>query len=211
MNPGRSDSVNLTAGQAGFHPYTDGKDRVRDTDHERAFRRFFERHHADLSRLAYLVTGDSGVADDLAADAFVEVWRHWERVEAADSPVAYARGILANLARQWIKRQSRERLGVLGLGLLRRDRAEPDTPAVLDVRAALRRLPLRRRECVVLRYAFDVSEREVAEILGISIGTVKSQTSRGADQLASFLRDAQGVRDTELVPALPGGAWGWEG
>src|SRR5690349_3719520 len=79
---------------------------------EYAFRRFFDDHHTDLSRLAYLVTGDSQVADDLAADAFVEVWRHWERVQAADSPVAYARGIVTNLARQWIKKQTRERAGV---------------------------------------------------------------------------------------------------
>ena len=59
---------------------------------------------------------------------------------------------------------------------------------MLDVRAALRQLPLRRRECVVLRYAFDVPEREVAEILGISIGAVKSLTSRGAAQLSEHLQ-----------------------
>jgi RNA polymerase sigma-70 factor (sigma-E family) len=158
-------------------------------DPEAAFRSFFEAQHADLSRLAYLLTGESAVADDLAADAFVEMWRHWARVEAADNPVAYARGIVANLARQWIKRQSRERAGLLGLGRMRRDRAEPDTVAVLDVREALRRLPPRRRECVVLRYAFDVPEREVAELLGISVGAVKSQASRGAAQLSSFLQD----------------------
>ena len=159
-----------------------------DLDAERAFRRFFEEHHADLSRLAYLVTGDSQAADDLAADAFVEVWRHWARVQAADSPLAYARGIVANLARQWIKRQSRDRAGLLRLGLLRRDRGESDTSAVLDVRAALQRLPQRRRECVILRYAFDVPEREVAAILGISVGAVKSHTSRGAAQLSEYLR-----------------------
>ncbi|WP_305789706.1 SigE family RNA polymerase sigma factor [Symbioplanes lichenis] len=161
-----------------------------DLDAERAFRRFFDSHHADLSRLAYLVTGESGIADDLAADAFTEVWRHWARVRAADSPLAYARGIVTNLARQWIKKQTRERHGMLRLGLLRRDRSEPDTPAVLDVRAALSKLPVRRRECVVLRYAFDVPEREVAEILGISVGAVKSQTSRGAAQLSTFLQDS---------------------
>jgi RNA polymerase sigma-70 factor (sigma-E family) len=159
------------------------------TDPERAFHRFFEDHHTDLARLAFMLTGEAGIADDLAADAFVEMWRHWARVEAADSPVAYARGIVANLARQWIKRQTRERAGLLGLGLLRRGSGEPDTLAVLDVRAALRRLPPRRRECVVLRYAFDVPEREVAEMLGISIGAVKSQASRGAAQLSTFLQD----------------------
>ncbi len=159
------------------------------TDPEDAFRRFFEAHHVDLSRLAFLLTGEAAVADDLAADAFVEVWRHWARVEAADSPVAYARGIVANLARQWVKRQVRERAGLLGLGRQRRESAEPDTVAVLDVREALRRLPQRRRECVVLRYAFDVPEREVAELLGISIGAVKSQASRGAAQLSTYLQD----------------------
>jgi RNA polymerase sigma-70 factor (sigma-E family) len=159
------------------------------SDSERAFRRFFEAHHCDLSRLAYLLTGENDAADDLAADAFVEVWRHWGRVAAADSPLAYARGIVANLARQWIKRQSRERLGLRGLGLLRRVGVEPDTSAVLDVRAALRRLPPRRRECVVLRYAFDVPEREVAQILGISVGAVKSHASRGAAQLSEYLKD----------------------
>lgn len=158
------------------------------TDPERAFHRFFEAHHADLARLAYMLTGESGAADDLAADAFVEMWRHWGRVEAADSPVAYARGIVANLARQWIKRQTRERAGLLGLGRMRRGAGEPDTLAVLDVRAALRRLPPRRRECVVLRYAFDVPEREVAELLGISVGAVKSQASRGAAQLGTYLQ-----------------------
>lgn len=158
-------------------------------DAERAFRRFFDEHHTDLSRLAYLVTGETQVADDLASDAFVEVWRHWERVQAADSPIAYARGIVTNLARQWIKKQTRERAGLLRLGLLRRDRGETDTPAILDVRAALGRLPLRRRECVILRYAFDVPEKEVAAILGISVGAVKSHTSRGAAQLSEFLRE----------------------
>ncbi|MBU2666406.1 SigE family RNA polymerase sigma factor [Actinoplanes bogorensis] len=158
------------------------------TDPEDAFQRLFEAHHADLSRLAYLLTGEPNAADDLAADAFVEIWRHWERVAAADSPLAYARGIVANLARQWIRRRTRERAGLLGL-VMRRPGAEPDATAVLDVRAALRRLPPRRRECVVLRYAFDVPEREVAAILGISVGAVKSQASRGAAQLSNYLRD----------------------
>jgi RNA polymerase sigma-70 factor (sigma-E family) len=181
-------------------------------DAEDAFQAFFESHHAGLARLAYLITGDPNAADDIAADALVEIWRHWARVEAADNPLAYARGVLANLARNWLRRQRRERRGLLNLKLFAEDARAPDVPAVLDVRSALRRLPLRRRECVVLRYAFDVSERDVAAILGISVGTVKSQTSRGAEQLASFLRDTAEFRDTRLVPALPGaGAWRLEG
>ena len=180
-------------------------------DRDRAFPLFFEQHHADLARLAYLITGDANVADDLAADALVEIWRQWSRVTAADKPLAYARGVLANTARNWIRRQRRERLGMLKLKLFAEEPRGADVPATMDVRAALRRLPLRRRECVVLRYAFDVPEREVAEILGISVGTVKSHTSRGAEQLASFLRESTGAREPDLVPALPGGGWRWDG
>ena len=161
----------------------------RDGAADQAFHEFFEAHHADLSRLAWMLTGESDVADDLAADALLEVWRHWERVSSADSPAAYARGVVANLARNRIRRLIRERHGLLGIGLLRREfhEKDADTAAVLDVREALRRLPYRRRACLVLRYAFDLSERETARTLGISIGTVKSQTSRGAAQLAGLL------------------------
>ncbi|MEU4237378.1 SigE family RNA polymerase sigma factor [Actinoplanes sp. NPDC026619] len=169
---------------------------------DQAFHAFFERHHAELSGLAYLLSGDSSVADDLAADALTEVWKHWERVSAAGDPAAYARGIVANLTRNWIRRQGRARRGLQLLGLGgggERDRS-PDVPAVLDVRTALKRLPYRRRTCVVLRYAFDLSEKEVAEILGISVGAVKSQTSRGAKQLADLLQDLR----------LPDQLDGWE-
>ena len=158
---------------------------------DQAFHRFFEQHHASLSGLAFLLSGDSAVADDLAADALTEVWKHWERVSAAGDPAAYARGIVANLTRNWIRRQGRARRGLalLGLGLGGERMAVSDVPAVLDVRTALKRLPYRRRTCVVLRYAFDLSEREVAGILGISVGAVKSQTSRGAKQVAELLKD----------------------
>jgi len=183
-----------------------------DAERERAFQAFFASHHADLARLAYLVTGDANAAEDIAADSFVEIWRHWARVETADNPLAYARGVLANLARTWIRRQRRERLGLLTLKRFSEEFRGSDVPAVLDVRDALRRLPLRRRECLVLRYAFDVPEREVATILGISVGTVKSQTSRGAEQLAGYLRDASQARGAELVAVAPSGiAWGLEG
>lgn len=150
-----------------------------------AFRAYFERHHASLSRLAFLMTGESAAADDLAADALTEVWRHWERVQAAEDPIAYGHGILMNLARQWVRRRSRERLFTFGADA--RTQEARDVPAIVDVRGALRKLPHRRRACVVLRYAFDLSEREVAATLGISVGAVKSATSRGAKQLADLL------------------------
>jgi RNA polymerase sigma-70 factor (sigma-E family) len=160
------------------------------TSRDDAFHAFFEAHHAELARLAYLITGEAGAADDLAADALLEVWRYWDRVVAADSPLAYARGVLANLARNRIRKQQRERRGLLGLNGLwphRGHARDVDVPAALDVREALHRLPYRRRACVVLRYGFDLSEQETARILDVSVGTVKSQTSRGLAQLADLL------------------------
>jgi RNA polymerase sigma-70 factor (sigma-E family) len=169
---------------------------------DQAFHAFFERHHTELANLAYLLSGDSAAADDLAADALTEVWKHWDRVSAAGDPAAYARGIVANLTRNWIRRQGRARRGLqlLGLGGERERSPSPDVPAMLDVRTALQRLPHRRRACVVLRYAFDLSEKEVAEVLGVSVGAVKSQTSRGAKQLADLLQDLR----------LPDQLDGWE-
>lgn len=73
------------------------------------FHEFFERHYAELSRLAYLLTGDADTADDLASDALLALWHRWDRVRAADHPVAYARGVVANLARSQIRSAVRER------------------------------------------------------------------------------------------------------
>jgi len=157
---------------------------------EREFLAFFQRYHTDFSRFAYLMTGEPNVADDLAADALTEVWRHWDRVKAADSPIAYARGVLANLVRNWIRRIGQERRGFALVAMEWRDREparQDEVPATLDVRKALHRLPYSRRACVVLRHGFGLSEREAAAVLNVSVGTVKSQTSRGTAQLARLL------------------------
>ncbi|NIY64627.1 ECF subfamily RNA polymerase sigma-24 subunit [Streptomyces malaysiensis] len=157
-------------------------------DPQAEFRDFFERHHAELARLAHLLLGSSDGADDLAADALVAVWHQWDRVRAADHPAAYARGVVANLARSRIRSLVRERRRVALFSSQRSDHVDdPDVSAVVDVQAALVRLPFRKRACVVLRHAFDLSERETARTLGISVGTVKSQTSRGIAELERLL------------------------
>nr|WP_236058442.1 SigE family RNA polymerase sigma factor [Streptomyces sabulosicollis] len=146
-----------------------------------------------MARLAHLLLGSSDGADDLAADALVAVWHQWDRVRAADHPAAYARGVVANLARSRIRSLVRERRRVALFSSQRSDRVDdPDVSAVVDVQAALVRLPFRKRACVVLRHAFDLSERETARTLGISVGTVKSQTSRGIAELERLLGPADG-------------------
>ncbi|MBI4939312.1 MAG: SigE family RNA polymerase sigma factor [Actinobacteria bacterium] len=153
-----------------------------------AFEAFFEKHHAELSRLAFLVTGSSGTADEVAADALLATWTQWDRVCAADSPIAYVRRMVVNIGTSRVRRTIHERR-LLPMMVADDDEDAPDltTADVLDVREALRALPPRRRACIVLRYGLDLSEEEVARTLEISPGTVKSQTSKAAAQLRGLL------------------------
>ncbi len=73
------------------------------------FHDFFERHYAELARLAHLLTGEADAADDLAADALLALWHRWDCVRTARHPAAYARGVVANLARSRIRSAVRER------------------------------------------------------------------------------------------------------
>ncbi len=152
------------------------------------FEEFFERHHAGLGRLAYLLTGNVAAAEDLAGDVFLAVWRQWSTIAVVEAPMAYVRRMMVNTAASRNRRLSRERRRLL---LMRAGESEavrdPDVGISVDVRAALLKLPVRRRACVVLRHAFDLSEAETAEALGVSVGTVKSQTSKGVAQLQKLL------------------------
>jgi len=169
------------------------------------FHAFFERHYAELSRLAHLLTGESDAADDLAADALLALWQRWDRVRAADHPVAYARGVLANLARTRIRSTVRERRRIALFWSQREEKTEnPDIAGVVDVQDALRRLPFRRRACVVLRHAFDLSEKDTALALGITVGTVKSQTSKGMAELQRLLGSTGVPRKVHVAMARGG-------
>ncbi|MEV1021714.1 SigE family RNA polymerase sigma factor [Streptomyces sp. NPDC050264] len=183
---------------------------VVDDDDSAEFQAFFERHHAELARLAHLLTGEPDAADDLAADALLALWHRWDRVRNADHPAAYARGVVANLARTRIRSAVRERRRVALFWSGRQERAEdPDVPAVVDVQGALRELPFRKRACVVLRHAFDLSEKDTALTLGISVGTVKSQTSKGMAELERRLgsgeRDGPAPRRVRAIGATAEG------
>ncbi|MGW7569733.1 SigE family RNA polymerase sigma factor [Streptomyces tendae] len=176
------------------------------------FHAFFERHYTELARLAHLLTGEPDAADDLAADALLALWHRWDRVRAADHPVAYARGVVANLARTRVRTAVRERRRVALFWAQREERTEnPDVAGVVDVQEALRRLPFRKRACVVLRHAFDLSEKETALSLGVSVGTVKSQTSKGVAELQRLLGTRAAPRAPRQVRAAiarSGGAAG---
>jgi RNA polymerase sigma-70 factor (sigma-E family) len=160
------------------------------------FAAFVDRYSTSLVRLSYLLLGDAHAAEDLTADVFLAAWRQWGRISQVDYPLAYLRQMITNQAATRHRRRARERhalerlfAGAAEVG------QEPDGAAVVDVRSALQRIPPRRRACLVLRYAFDLSEREVAQILGISVGAVKSQTSKG---LAQLRKDIGDVTETDV-------------
>jgi RNA polymerase sigma-70 factor (sigma-E family) len=173
------------------------------------FHAFFERHYAELSRLAHLLTGEADAADDLAADALLALWHRWDRVRAADHPAAYARGVVANLARTRIRSAVRERRRIALFWSQREEKIEnPDVAGVVDVQDALRRLPFRKRACVVLRHAFDLSEKDTALALGVSVGTVKSQTSKGMAELQRLLGTQTAPQKVHAAMARTGDAAG---
>ena len=151
------------------------------------FRAFVERQWAPLTRTAYLLTGDRGTAEDLVQAALEKTHRKWGRVAAMAAPEAYVRRTMVNTAISW-----RRRRRVSEVPLLAHDSfASADEYQRVEQRqqvvAALRKLPPKMRAVLVLRYFEDLSEADVAGTLGCSVGTVKSQASRGLDRLRGHL------------------------
>jgi RNA polymerase sigma-70 factor (sigma-E family) len=135
-----------------------------------------------LQRFGYALTGDWALAEDLLQTALAKAYPRWSRV-LRDDPEAYVRKIMVNTWSSWWRRRWRGELPTRQLPEV----AAPDSYAGVDSRQALRtalaQLPPRQRAVVVLRYHQDLSEAQVAELLGISVGTVKSQAARALASL----------------------------
>jgi RNA polymerase sigma-70 factor (ECF subfamily) len=148
-------------------------------DVERAFREFVTARSPALLRTAYLLVGDWASAEDLVQVALTKTYLAWRRLNHIDAVEAYVRRVLVNTASSWWRRRwHRERPSAL-----LPERAVPDGTGRYADRDALlrhlRALPVRQRAVLVLRYYEDMSEAETARVLGVSVGTVKSQSSRG--------------------------------
>lgn len=134
-----------------------------------------------LLRTAFLLTRDVGHAEDLLQTALARAWRAWSRIDGAPEP--YVRRIMVNTYATWWRRRWRVETPTDELP----ERAGASVEDLVDRRdwlwAALGRLPRRQRAAVVLRYYEDLPEVEVAALLGCSVGTVKSQTSRALAKL----------------------------
>jgi RNA polymerase sigma-70 factor (sigma-E family) len=153
------------------------------------FEEFVAWRSSHLLRTAFLLTGDAGKAEDLLQTALVRAWRAWGRIDGDPEP--YVRRILVTTAtsawrRRWRGEQPQENLPErTSSGAPDRRTGDP-SGAVEDRRdlwAALRRLPPRQRAVVVLRFFEDLTEAQTGEVLGCSIGTVKSQAARALARL----------------------------
>lgn len=146
-----------------------------------AFDDFVAARSAALLRTAYLLTREHDLAEDLLQTALTKAWFAWSRI--AGEPEPYVRRILVNTYASWWRRKWNGELATEQLPERGGPPASEHTEASHDLWTAMARLPKRQRAVVVLRYFEDLTEAETARLLGCSVGTVKSQTSKAFAKL----------------------------
>jgi len=149
----------------------------------------YQHHAVGLIRLAYLMLGDRAGAEDAVQDAFCGLYRHWDRLADRDRALAYVRSSVLNGCRSALRRRT--------TGRRLRTAYQPPTAsaeaAVLgleerqEVMRAVRRLPERQREALVLRFYLDLPEREIARLMGLRPSSVRSATARALKALGHAL------------------------
>lgn len=150
---------------------------------QRPFVDVYNDRYRSMVEIARLTTGSNAMAEDLVQDAFADLYRRFDQVL---SPDAYLRRAVVSRCTSWVRRRATERR------YLERQRREPQVstnPETINVLDAVRRLPVRQRTAVVLRYFADWPEAEIAAALACRPGTVKSLLSRARTQLSQEFND----------------------
>jgi RNA polymerase sigma-70 factor (sigma-E family) len=156
------------------------------------FRTWVQTQREPLRRTAYLICGDWYLADDLVQEATARVYAAWPRLSSRGEPNAYARRIVVNLVNDYARRPARREVAhdYVPEPFVRASLdGSPDDSTQAKVLSALGDLPRGQRAVLVLRFWDDQSVEHTAAILGVSVGTVKSQSSRGLTTLRSALAD----------------------
>jgi RNA polymerase sigma-70 factor (sigma-E family) len=146
--------------------------------HEATFDDFVAARSRALLRTAYLLTHDHALAEDLLQTSLAKAWFAWKRIDG--NPEPYVRRILVNTYASWWRRKWN---GEHPTEDLPERVAEEPGAEPTDLWRAMERLPRRQRAVVVLRYFEDLTEVQTAELLGCSVGTVKSQCSKALAKL----------------------------
>ena len=162
------------------------------------FREFFASQYGSLCWLGYLLTGNRAQAEDLAQETLARIWARWSGVRRPREPALYARKVLVNRHRSLLRRALVE-----ARYLASRRPADHYLPdfgeEAMTVWAAARRLPRRQQVVLALRYHEDLSEAEVARMLQLPLGTVKTLARRGLARL----RDELATPEARALPRNP--------
>ena len=188
--------MRTTTGPLPPHDGVTGRGPAR-TDDDEAVDAFVVASWSRLYRTAFLLTGDPHEAEDVVQTALAVVIARWSTIRRTDDPIVYARRVVATTAYRRTRRRRDELQRLLRVRTAERHDAPVDrTGAMTDgmvqrdaLVAALQELPARMRATVVLRFYADLGERETAEALGCSVGTGKSQTSKGLARLRAGLEE----------------------
>jgi RNA polymerase sigma-70 factor (sigma-E family) len=151
----------------------------------------YQDHAVSLIRLAYLMLGDRAAAEDAVQDAFFGLYRHWDRLADPGRALGYVRTAVLNGCRTALRRRATGRKLALHpapeasaeAAVLSREERE-------EVMRAVRALPGRQREALVLRFYLDLPEREIARIMGLRPSSVRSATHRALKALGQSLEEA---------------------
>ena len=170
-------------------------------DRDAEFEAYMAARQPSLLRTAYLLSGDRHTAEDLVQTALAKLYLSWDRVHRRELLDGYVRRIIVNehnslWRRAWKRREH-------STDVLPDDRTVDDRPddgqsaALWDF---VQTLPRKQRAVVVLRYYEDLTEAETADVLGISVGTVKSQTSRALAAMRARVHDNPALAPERLSP-----------
>ncbi len=154
-----------------------------------AIAQLFISHHSNLLKFAAR-SGAESDAEDIVSEAFCQLYKNWERLRSPEAAVGYLRSTIRNLTRMRIRKLLTARRYTELHREESMDSAEHQAIEQRDQRAtvrALRKLPTRQYQALVLRHWMDLKEAEIAKIMGISTGAVKSHTSRGMAKLSELL------------------------
>jgi RNA polymerase sigma-70 factor (sigma-E family) len=149
----------------------------------------YQAHALSLARLALLMLGDRDAAQDVVQDAFLGLYRRWDKLASTDAAPAYLRASVLNGCRTLLKKRSRPAPSAAEESLESAEAAMIHTEEQRAMLAAIRRLPARQRETLVLRYYLDMTEEQAARAMGVRRGTVKSATSRAIAAIGRMLEE----------------------
>jgi RNA polymerase sigma-70 factor (ECF subfamily) len=152
------------------------------------FDTFYRREYVRMVAIARALLRSGTAAEDLAQESFVAAHRHWERISRFDDPAAWVRRVLINRATSLRRRHGAEWRALSRLGGRAREDTLPElSPSGIEVWEAVRRLPRRQAQAIVLHYVDQLTVEEIGEVMGCTSGAVKTHLFRARARLSESL------------------------